>query len=144
METTEKLRVVLDTNIVLSALSPKLPYRHILRRAIQGEFGWFVTTEILLEYEEKITEFFGEEIANTFLEALLFSRYTHRVEVFYRFNVLNDLDDNKFLDCAFAANAHFIVSEDKAFASLAQLAFPKMTRLQLAEFSAVLEQAAQP
>ena len=142
METTEKLRVVFDTNIVLSALSPKLPYRHILRSAIRGEFEWFVTTEILLEYEEKITEFFGEEIANTFLEALLISIDTHRVEVFYRFNIINDLDDNKFLDCAFAANAHFIVSEDKVFASLAQLTFPKMTRLQLAEFSAMIEQAA--
>lgn len=107
METKNTIRVVLDTNVVLSALSRKLNYRDILRRAINGEFQWCVSTEILLEYEEKITNFFGEEIANTFVEALLMSSHVIRVEVFYRFNLLSDLDDNKFLDCAFAANAHF-------------------------------------
>ena len=84
----EKLRVVLDTNVILNVLSPKLPYRHLLRRAIRGEFEWCVTTEILLEYEEKISEFFGEETANTLIEALLMSSHVKRVEVFYRFNIL--------------------------------------------------------
>jgi hypothetical protein len=53
-----------------------------------------------LEYEEKIAEFYGEETANTFLEALLMSSYVKTVEIFYRFAVIPDLDDNKFVDCA--------------------------------------------
>lgn len=139
MAASEKLRVVIDTNVVLNALSPKLPYRHLLRRSIRGEFEWCVTTEILLEYEEKIAEFFGEETANTFLEALLMSSYVNRIEVFYRFSVFPDLDDNKFVDCAFASNAHFIVSDDKGFAALDKLTFPKVARMRLDEFSVLLE-----
>lgn len=139
METSEKLRVVLDTNIVLSALSPRLPYRHLLRRAIRGEFEWHVSTEILLEYEEKIVEFFGEDTANAFLETLLMSSYVKKTEVFYRFAIIPDLDDNKFVDCAFASNAHFIVSEDKAFAALDLLDFPKIVRIKLDDFSKLLE-----
>jgi uncharacterized protein len=135
----EKLRVVLDTNVVLNALSPKLPYRHLLRRAIRGEFEWCVTTEILLEYEEKISEFFGEEAANTFIEALMMSSHVKRVEVFYRFNILKDMDDNKFLDCAFASNAHYLVSDDKVFKSLENVDFPKVNAVRLDDFSNILE-----
>ncbi len=139
MATSEQLRVVIDTNVVLNALSPKLPYRHLLRRAIRGEFDWCVTTEILLEYEEKITEFFGKETATTFLEALIMSSYVRKIEVFYRFSVIPDLDDNKFVDCAFASNAHFIVSDDKGFAALDKLKFPKVARMKLEAFSLFLE-----
>jgi len=139
MEKSEKLRIVLDTNVVLSALSPKLNYRHLLRRAFRGEFEWCVTTEILLEYEEKVAEFFGQETATTFIEALLMSGYVKRVEVFYRFAIIPDIDDNKFVDCAFASNAHYIVSEDKAFAVLDKLDFPKLLRLKLEAFDGLLK-----
>lgn len=139
METREKLRVVLDTNVVLNALSPRLPYRHLLHRAFSGEFEWCVTTEILMEYEEKIAAFFGDETANTFIEALLMSSHVKRTEVFYRFAVVHDLDDNKFVDCAFASNAHFIVSDDKGFATLDNLTFPKIVRMRLEEFCAYIE-----
>lgn len=135
----DKLRVVLDTNVVLNALSPKLPYRHLLRHAIRGEFEWCVTTEILLEYEEKISEFFGKETANTFIEALMMSSHVKRVEVFYRFNMLKDMDDNKFLDCAFASNAHYLVSDDKVFKTLENVDFPKINAIRLDDFSDILE-----
>lgn len=140
MARNEKLRIVLDTNVILNALSPKLPYRHLLRRAVQGEFEWCVTTEILFEYEEKIIEFFSVETANALLEALLMSNHVKKVEVFYRFNILSDLDDNKFLDCAFAANAHFLVSDDRIFKNLANISFPKINIMQLKEFSVLIEQ----
>jgi len=80
MARNEKLRIVLDTNVILNAMSPKLPYRHLLRRAVQGEFEWCVTTEILFEYEEKIIEFFSAETANALLEALLMSSHVKKVK----------------------------------------------------------------
>ncbi len=135
MESSDKLRIVIDTNVVLNALSPKLTYQHVLRRALRGEFIWCITTEILLEYEEKIAEFYGEITAITFMEALTMSSYVGKVEVFYRFNLLPDLGDNKFIDCAFASNAHLIVSDDRVFQNLEKVDFPKIHRMKLDEFS---------
>ena len=76
-----------------------------------------------------------------FLEVLLMSSYVKRIEVFYRFSVIPDLDDNKFVDCAFASNAHFIVSDDRGFAVLDILTFPKVARMRLEAFSVLLEKA---
>ena len=109
MASGEKLRVVLDTNVVLDALSPKLPLRGILRALVAGEFVLCVTTEIMLEYEEMIARFYGPDTARAMLEAFFASSHVQKSEVFFRFNLLADLDDNKFLDCAFASNAHFIL-----------------------------------
>lgn len=45
-----------------------------------------------------------------------------------------DPDDNKFVDCAFATNATYIVSEDSHFDVLRNISFPKLTVLTLNEF----------
>lgn len=42
-----------------------------------------------------------------------------------------DPDDNKFVDCAIASNAHFLVSQDKHFKVLAEIPFPKVNVLQI-------------
>ena len=47
------LRIVLDTNVILSSLSFRSKYRHIIDELMNGTHDVFVTTEILLEYEEK-------------------------------------------------------------------------------------------
>jgi uncharacterized protein len=131
----EQLRVVLDTNVILNALSPKLGYRDILRDLISGKYDAYVTSEILLEYEEKIAQFYGPQTADLFLDALLASNYVHKIDVFFRFNLILDMEDNKFLDCAFAANAHFLVSDDKAFRMLKEVSFPRIPILNLFDFS---------
>jgi uncharacterized protein len=134
----EQLCVVLDTNVILNALSPKLGYRSILRDLISGKYDAYVTSEILLEYEEKIIQFYGPQTADLFLDALLASNYVHKIEVFFRFNLFPDLEDNKFLDCAFAANAHFLISDDKAFRVLNEVEFPRIPILDLVGFSNIL------
>lgn len=140
MSPGEKLRVVLDTNVVLNALSRRLPYQGVLRDLIAGKYELSVTTEILLEYEEKIVEFYSQATATLLLDTLITSNYVQKKEVFFRFNVIPDLDDNKFLDCAFASNAHFLVTDDKAFRVLKDLDFPKIEVLKLDEFLEVLEE----
>jgi uncharacterized protein len=140
MESTEKLRVVLDTNIILNAFSKRLPYRHLLQSLLQGKYQLYITTEILLEYEEKIAEFYNSNTANTFLDALTISTNVYQVNPHFRFNFLQDLDDNKFVDCAFAANTHFIVSDDRGFKLLKTIEFPKIEVLSLEDFSQLLIQ----
>ena len=138
MEKTETLRVVLDTNVVLYALSPRLHYQAILQKGIQGDFEWWITTEILLEYEEKVAEFFGLQVAHSFIETLLLSSHVKRSEIFFHFNLLDDPDDNKFVDCAVAANAHFLVSEDKVFLQMAEVSFPKINWVKSDQFLEIL------
>jgi len=134
MNPDEKLRVVLDTNVILNALSRKLPFQSVLRDLISGKYELCVTTEILLEYEEKVAEFYSQSTAAVLLDAFTTSSYVHKKEVFFRFNIIKDLDDNKFVDCAFVSNAHFLISDDKAFRVLKNLDFPRIEILTLNEF----------
>ena len=46
---------------------------------------------------------------------------------FYHFNTIEkDPDDNKFVDCAVAGQAKFIVTEDSHYKILQDLSFPKV------------------
>jgi predicted nucleic acid-binding protein len=45
-----------------------------------------------------------------------------------------DPDDNKFVDCAFAAGADYLVSEDSHFKVLRQTPFPQLNLVTLDEF----------
>lgn len=45
-----------------------------------------------------------------------------------------DPDDNKFVDCAFAVGAEYLVSEDAHFKVLHRIAFPKLNLVTLDEF----------
>jgi predicted nucleic acid-binding protein len=58
-------------------------------------------------------------------------QYFHLIE--------EDHDDDKFVDCAFAANATFIVSDDKHYDVLQDIDFPKLLVLKLKEFLDLLQ-----
>ena len=51
----------------------------------------------------------------------------------------SDKDDNKFVDCAIAANAKCIVTEDKHFKVLENIPFPKVEVIGIEEFKCYLE-----
>jgi uncharacterized protein len=134
-----KFRVVLDTNIILSILSRRSEYKHILDKLFDNEYEAYITTEILLEYHEKITDFFDATTADIFTDALTTLPNVHKIEPYYHLNLIHaDPDDNKFVDCAFAANAHYIVTNDKHFNVLKRISFPKISLLKIKEFGALL------
>lgn len=49
-----------------------------------------------------------------------------------------DADDNKFVDCAIVANAHFIVTEDKHFNVLKNIEFPHVDVIGIDDFKDIL------
>lgn len=51
------MRVVLDTNVVLRAISSKSAFSILLDELLIQTYSLVVSTEILFEYEEKITVF---------------------------------------------------------------------------------------
>ena len=127
-------KVVLDTNIILVSLSNKSPYHWVFEKLQNEEFILCVTTEIILEYSEIIGNNMGKayiEIFENFLDGLTNIQF---LKTYYQFNLLEDPDNNKFVDCAVAANASYLVSHDKDFKKLAQIDFPKVEVINISEF----------
>ena len=52
--------------------------------------------------------------------------------------ITEDPDDNKFVDCAFAANAEYLVSDDKHFKILQRTPFPQLNLVRMAEFIKII------
>jgi putative PIN family toxin of toxin-antitoxin system len=86
-----------------------------------------VTTEILNEYVEILQRETTENFASIMLEVILNNPNTLFINIFYKFNlIISDPDDNKFIDCAIAAQAKYIVTEDHHYDVLRDLEFPKV------------------
>jgi len=131
-------RIVIDTNVVISVLSQRLGYKDIFESFINQKFIWCYSTEILLEYIEKMQEFFTRNTIETFIQALLKMENTLQISPQFKYNLLQDADDNKFVDCAFAANAKYLVTNDKGFSVLNNLAFPKIEIIDIDRFTQYL------
>ncbi|MBK6932275.1 MAG: putative toxin-antitoxin system toxin component, PIN family [Saprospirales bacterium] len=136
------LRVVLDTNVLLVSISPNAPNHWIIRHFMDEGFILCVTTDILLEYEEVITRHMGALTATNFMEALDNAPHVELITRYFKWDLIEaDPDDNKFVDCAIAGNARFIVTEDKHFRILNQVEYPKVGIIGIAEFKKELEGA---
>lgn len=119
------MKVVLDTNVLLVSISRKSKDNWILQRLIKEDYTLCVTNDILLEYEEIIARHMSVNAASEIINVLLTAANVILVTRYYQWNLINaDVDHNKFVDCAIASNATFIVSEDRHFDALRQIAFP--------------------
>ncbi len=58
------IRIVLDTNVLLRCVSRRSEYKILLDKLYQGNYELYVSHEILLEYEEKISEDFLQKPLN--------------------------------------------------------------------------------
>ena len=126
MNTTD-LRVVIDTNVVIAMIGMASPYRPIFDSIIDGELIVCITTEILYEYEEILARKNGSEVAENMVQFFSVHPFVEKVEPFYRFKVIEqDPDDDKFIDCAVAASADYIISNDRHFSNSRLQEFPKV------------------
>lgn len=106
---------------------------------MSGEIQLCVNTEILNEYEEILSEKTTKEIAHNVVEAIARLSTTYFQDSYYHFGLITeDPDDNKFVDCAIAADAELIVTNDKHFEILKTVAWPKLTIIRLKEFAALM------
>lgn len=134
------IRVVLDTNCLLASISSRSEYFIVWRGLHEGKYTLCVSNEILAEYEEIIAVKANPTVAKHVVDALVDSDYVEFVDPQFKLRLITqDPDDNKFVDCAFAANASFIVSHDHHFDILSSMAFPKISVLKLQEFVSLLK-----
>ncbi|MBN9383874.1 MAG: putative toxin-antitoxin system toxin component, PIN family [Chitinophagaceae bacterium] len=133
------LKVVLDTNALLRSISRRSPFSVILDKLYEGGFELWVTNDILLEYEEKVSDIFSKETAELILGALALLPNVKKTDIHFQlFLIDKDKDDNKFSDCAFAGNVHYLVTNDKHFNVLSSIPFPKINVISLEAFKDML------
>ncbi|MBX3163912.1 MAG: putative toxin-antitoxin system toxin component, PIN family [Bacteroidetes bacterium] len=134
------MKVVLDTNCLLSCIGKRSSYRNVFDAFIEGRYELCVSTEILLEYEEKFMEFWGEAVTHNLLGFMLTAPNASMQDIFYFFNLVQgDVDDNKFADTYIASIADILVSNDKKLLALNDLVFPPIKVMRLEEFSELLK-----
>jgi putative PIN family toxin of toxin-antitoxin system len=114
------MRVCIDTNVLVQLFGRSRAFGQIADALQQGKLELAVSNEILLEYEESLTRLSGEarwQMVWRFLDGV--SRLHNNVlyvEPHFRFQVIAaDPDDNKFVDCAVAVEADFILTWDRHF-----------------------------
>ena len=128
-------QVVIDTNCLVQMISVHSPYRPAWQAFREGQHTLCVSNDILNEYNEILGRVANTAVAHNIVNAIVRSPYTRMLDPHFHFGLIEqDPDDNKFVDCALASNAEYIVSEDTHFKCLEQIPFPKLTVIDLEQF----------
>lgn len=129
------MRVVLDTSALLVSISRKSPFWPIFEGLMLGQYAIAISTEIVLEYEEKIAEKTTPNIAENIILGLLNRSNVEMQAIYFNWNLIeHDPDDNKFVDCYLAAGADFLVTNDRHFKVLNTVEFPQVNLIGIQEF----------
>jgi putative PIN family toxin of toxin-antitoxin system len=108
------LRIVLDTNIYISAAIIGRVCEEILRICRFGNIEVFISDDIIIEIETKLKEkfFWNNKQIKVFKENIL--EFTNIIKTTNKISYIkDDVDDDKILECAISAESDYIISEDK-------------------------------
>lgn len=132
--------IVLDTNCLIMAISARNEYHLVWKAFLSGDYVLCVSNEIIEEYLEVLARNINPWVAESIVYAILTRGNVKRVVPHYHFGLIEaDPDDNKFVDCAIAANAKYIVSEDRHFDVLKSCDFPKVDVIGIDLFAELLK-----
>lgn len=128
-------KIVLDTNCLLACISSKSENFRVWKDFQAGRFTLCVSNEILDEYQEIIARKASPVVAVNVINAIVESEFVEFIDPQFHLGLIAaDHDDDKFVDCAFAANAAYIVSDDSHFDILKEIPFPQLLVLKLKDF----------
>ena len=132
--------VVIDTNCLIMAVSSRSNYHKIWQSFLNGEYTLCISNEILEEYAEVISRNISVNVARYVVFTILERKNVSLITPYYNWKLITaDPDDNKFVDCAIAANAKFIVTGDHHFNVLKDIPFPSVPVVNIDEFLKELE-----
>lgn len=106
---------MLDTNVIVSGAMWRGNPAIILNAWADNHFEAVASLEILEEYEEALF-LVGKKVGRPeFAEgwSLVLRERIHLIEPIRKVEICRDPDDDKFLTCALAADAMYLVSGDK-------------------------------
>ncbi|MGA1796604.1 MAG: putative toxin-antitoxin system toxin component, PIN family [bacterium] len=108
------IRVVIDTNVIVSALNFGGKPNEVLQLANKGLIKLFISPFILEEVSNVLIKQFqwSESKANNTIKMI--KEISTLVEPTKQLSIIKEKNsDNRILECAFAANANFLISGDK-------------------------------
>ena len=115
------MRIIIDTNIVISgAFFNGLP-KTILKSVADEKFDVFISDEILKEYHKSVKEMLEKDKYH--LNFALFEAFMKNIKMIEsksNVKICRDPDDDKFINCAIDAKAIYIVSGDKDLLTIGQ------------------------
>ena len=80
------------------------------------------------------------ETAEIVVSTIINSPFTEFVTPFFHFEMITeDRDDNKFVDCAIAAHARYIVTNDHHYNVLKRTQYPKVDVVSINEFLYIIQ-----
>ncbi len=126
--------IVIDTNVLLVSISTRSRLHWIFKNLLDKKYILCVTTDILVEYAEIIAQHMGQNTSESVLGVISNLSNVEYITSYFKFRLLKDEDDDKFVDCAIAANASYIVSHDKDFKILKKIDFPKVVVIDTTQF----------
>jgi len=113
------MKIVIDTNVVASAIFFGGKPRELLEMLVSKELEAYASSEIVDEYRETVEElqdrYQGKSIA---IPLTLIVSAMKIIEPSSHVDVCRDPDDNKFIECACDAKCVYIVSGDKDLLSV--------------------------
>ena len=109
------IRVVLDTNVVISALlSPNNLEDRVLKLALAGHVQLYISSPIGTEYERVMASpKFGFKPIRIRSVLRRIAAAAHSVRPMHTLTVCLHDEDNRFLECADAAGADFLITGNK-------------------------------
>jgi uncharacterized protein len=129
-------RIILDTNCLLVSVPKRSPFRWIYDKILANELELVVSTEILLEYEEQLAQFYSPEYAETIIKVLINLPNVIKINPI-SFNwllITQDPDDDKFVDAYVASNADIIITNDRHYKVLEKIKFPPVSFCKIVDF----------
>jgi len=109
------MKIVLDTNVLISGIFFSGPPYQILKAWQEGKITIVISKEILSEYQ-RVAQELSRQFPSVDIEQIL-KVITIHAEIVdtqgYEVNVCEDPDDNMFISCAIVSKSKVIVSGDK-------------------------------
>lgn len=131
---------MLDSNALLISIPKKSKYRPIFDALRKGAFSLVVSNDILSEYEEILAFKNSAVVAVNIMELLNILPNVVFQQIYYKWHLIEqDKDDNKFVDCAVAGSADFIVTNDRHFNMLEKIQFPSIKIIRIEAFLELIE-----
>lgn len=111
----------------------------MFEKLLSGQYELCVSTEVLSEYQEILERKLGAFASENVMGVLDHLPNLLLITKYYRWELISaDPDDNKFVNCAIAANASCIVTHDKHFDSIKMVEFPSINIVSAEEFHMIL------
>ena len=106
------IRIVPDTNIIISSIFWIGNPHEVIRRGILGEYQLVISADILDEAVNKLRHKFQfpEEKIQELID--IFLMYCEIIEPTSNFDVVRDKKDNKIICCAYDGKVNYVVTGD--------------------------------